>query len=332
MPDTATLFSGSSVPSPLPVPASNSHALSASVVIATYNRGAVLFNTIRMVMENEHPEFECIVVDQTPNPSDDYLQLLADLQETYDFEYATLPAPNLTFARNEGIRRSSGDVVIFIDDDVELAPDFIEAHLAPYDDPSVGAVAGRVIEAKGDALLGTGETGRLLPDGSAQGNFHLDQRVECDYGRGCNMSFRRSHLHAIDGCDERYIGGFYREDSDLFARVKRLGNRVIFEPATKVLHLESDGGSRTDRGKKDRKRQFSVFHNETLFYLSCVGTGVPQFLYRMLRWVYAVKVTRGYSWNDFLYLVGGVLSGMRAFYFQSAHHMSETYSAGWQIS
>lgn len=304
-------------------------ARSASVVIATYNRGRVLFDTIEMVMQNEHPAFECIVVDQTPEPSADYLARLADLQARYDFDYVTLPAPSLTFARNEGIRRASGDVVIFIDDDVELAPDFVEQHLAAYDDPTIGAVAGRVVEAKGDALQGTGDIGRLMPDGSAQGNFHLDTRTECDYGRGCNMSFRRRLLHAIDGCDERYIGGFYREDSDLFARVKRLGHRVLFEPAAGVLHLESDGGSRTDRGQKDLKRQFSVFHNETLFYLSCVGVGVPQFLYRMLRWVYAVKATRGYSWSDFLYLLGGVWSGIRAYVRQPVHHMSDTHGVGW---
>jgi len=316
------------LPADAPSDETSTAARSASVVIATYNRGTVLFDTIEMVMKNEHPTFECIVVDQTPEPSADYFARLADLKARYDFEYVTLPTPSLTFARNEGIRRASGDVVIFIDDDVELAPNFIEQHLAAFDDPSIGAVAGRVVEAKGDALQGTGEIGRLMPDGSAQGNFHLDRRVECDYGRGCNMSFRRNLLHAIDGCDERYIGGFYREDSDLFARVKRLGHRVLFEPDADVLHLESDGGSRTDRGQKDLKRQFSVFHNETLFYLSCVGTSVPQFLYRMVRWVYAVTVTRGYAWSDFLYLLGGVWSGIRAYYRQPVHHMSDMHGVG----
>lgn len=307
----------------------NDAVLSVSVVIATYNRGPVFFDTISMVMANEYPTFECIVVDQTPNPSAEYMERVHEMQSTYDVDYVTLPAPSLTFARNEGIQRASGDIVIFIDDDVELAPDFIAAHVEAYEEHDVGAVAGRVIEEKGDQLQGTGEVGRLMPDGSAQGNFHRDTRQECDYGRGCNMSFRRAHLLAINGCDERYIGGFYREDSDLFARVKALGARVMFEPSTTVLHLESDGGSRTDRGQKDLKRQFSVLHNEALFYFSCVRRNKLRFLYRMLRWTYAVKQTQGYSWSEFLYLMGGVLSGLRAYYGQPVHHMSETHNCGW---
>jgi hypothetical protein len=168
-----------------------------------------------------------------------------------------------------------------------------------------------------------------MPDGSTCANFHLSTRTECDYGRGCNMSFRTSTLHDIDGCDERYIGSFYREDGDLFARIKRLGHRVMFEPDTTVIHLESDGGSRTDRGAKNLKREHSNFHNETLFYLSCVGTDVPGFYYRLLRWMYAVKKRKGYTWPEFAYLVSGVIEATRAFYFTSAHNLTETHVGGW---
>jgi len=286
----------------------------------------VLFDTIEMVMQNEHPEYELIVVDQTQEINDAYQQRLDELRQQYDFRYIRLPEPNLTFARNVGLKEASGDVIIFIDDDVELEPDFISNHVKCYADPAVGAVAGRVIESKGDTTHPSKLIGCLREDGSIIGNFHLSDRREVDYGRGCNMSFRRDHLIDIGLCDERYSGGFYREDSDLFARVKRLGKKVVFEPTTRVVHLESDGGSRTVRGRKDLKRQYSVFKNETLFFMSCMDEGdFFPFAHRMLRWTYAVAKRKGCNWLEFLYLWSAFFDGIRVYYFVDPRHLSKNY-------
>ena len=300
--------------------------MKASVVIATYNRGSVLFDTIEMVMNNTHPDYELLVVDQTPSPEDDYRQKIQALVDRHGFQYLTLPAPSLTFARNVGIVESTGEIIIFIDDDVELGPDFVEAHVGAYENPDVGAVAGRVTEPHGNQREGEGRIGFLRNDGSFEGNFYKEKRTYVDFGRGCNMSFRKSHLTAIGGCDERYGGGFYREDGDLFARVKHRGCKVLFEPEAHVVHLEAGGGSRTDRGKKDLKRQYSVFRNETLFFLNCIdGPSLGSFLYRMLGWIYAVKQTRGYNWAEFLYLLRAVWDGWTSSRFVDPHHLSREF-------
>jgi GT2 family glycosyltransferase len=295
-------------------------------VIATYNRGQVLFDTIEMVMANKYPDFELIVVDQTPDPDPDYTERLDELQSTYDFTYFTLPEPSLTFARNVGIARASGDVVIFIDDDVELKPDFIAQHVACFAPPDVGAVAGRVVEAKGDKTDPSGRIGYVRPDGSFISNLHLERRADdIDFGRGCNMAFRREALMAVNGCDERYTGGFYREDGDLFARVKRQGYRVVFEPETSVVHLESGGGSRSDKGRKNLKRQYSVFRNETLYFLSCAEGSFPRFAYRMLRWTYARYRSVGYTFPEFLYLLGAFFGGIKAYFLEDFHRLSKKH-------
>jgi glycosyltransferase involved in cell wall biosynthesis len=53
--------------------------------------------------------------------------------------YVRLPAKGLPNARNAGIAR--GEIIIFIDDDVELLPpEFLAAHAVCYGDPSVGAL------------------------------------------------------------------------------------------------------------------------------------------------------------------------------------------------
>src|SRR5690606_24737425 len=143
-----------------------------SVIVATYNRGDVLFDTLAMVMANTYPRFELIVVDQTTAPSGAYRRRLADLRAQFDFVYLTLPAPSLTFARNVGVQQAKGDLIIFIDDDVQLEPDFVEAHVRAFADPAVAGVAGRVLDQKYDTAPPDGPVGKLLPDGSPSGNLH----------------------------------------------------------------------------------------------------------------------------------------------------------------
>jgi GT2 family glycosyltransferase len=165
--------------------------------------------------------------------------------------------------------------------------------------------------------------GWLRPDGSFVGNFHLGRRQDVDFGKGCNMSFRRDLLLRVGGCDERYRGGFYREDGDLFARVKALGCRVVFEPDAHLVHLEAGGGSRTEADHSSPQREQTVFHNETLFYLSCMRPRrLAQHYLRMLRWAWAIKRSRGYSWPGVGQTVWGIATGTYAYFGQRPLRLS----------
>ena len=114
-----------------------------SVVIPTYGREAVLCNTIQNVLEQTYPAFELIIVDQTsshePATTDFLASLAANPQVSlYTVAWASLPA-----ARNYAVERSHGDIILFLDDDVELPQGFLAAHAHNYQtQPEVGAVAG----------------------------------------------------------------------------------------------------------------------------------------------------------------------------------------------
>ncbi|MHC5832027.1 MAG: glycosyltransferase family A protein, partial [Nostoc sp.] len=57
-------------------------------------------------------------------------------------DWASLPG-----ARNYAVRRASGEIILFIDDDVQLTPGLLAAHAKNYlQNPEVGAVAGRVFD------------------------------------------------------------------------------------------------------------------------------------------------------------------------------------------
>ena len=303
----------------------NDRDLKVSVIIPTYNRGEFLVETIPMVMKNQYPNFELVIVDQTPGYSPEITQKLEKLKLTYSFVYHKLIVPNLPMARNYGLEQSQGDIIIFCDDDVILDKDYIYNHVQPYlDDIQVGAVAGRILSQIDEAMShSSGQIGQLLPDGRFIANFHLkpDDRKEVDFGMGCNMSFRRSALAEAGNFDERYRGNFYREEGDAFARVKRLRYKVIFEPLAILEHLATpSGGCRKDQYIP---RMYYCFKNETLFFMNCMNyQQFPAFIYRLLRWMYATTKVNQLGWSSLPYFMSSIFAGLKTYYFEKPDQMS----------
>ncbi|BBM69333.1 glycosyltransferase family 2 protein [Rhodothermus marinus] len=229
----------------------------ASVIIPTYNRDHLLIDTIQYVLRNNYKAFEVVVVDQTRGHPERIMNHLQRLRCDSRFKYIKISLANASLARNVGLRYAKGDVIIYIDDDVELAEDFIAAHVRRYEDPQVGAVAGRVVELgtplvhePDERLRDRPRPGRLRPDGTGETHFNqVGYRGEVEWGQGCNMSFRRAALEQIGGFDERYA--VIREDVDVFYRIRKKGWKAVFEPDAKVTHLkESKGGWRSEEFDK----------------------------------------------------------------------------------
>src|SRR5882762_11172627 len=91
-----------------------------SVVIPTYNRGSILADTLRMVLQQDYDDYEIIVVDQSTECSPEVEEVIATAAEK--IRYLRLHVPNLPAARNAGVRAATGDIIAFIDDDVEIGP------------------------------------------------------------------------------------------------------------------------------------------------------------------------------------------------------------------
>ncbi len=94
-----------------------------SLITATLGRTAELKRLCESLALQSHRDFELIVVDQ--NPDD---RLVAILQE-YASRFPVLhlrSAKGLSRSRNVGLKRASGEVVAFPDDDCAYPPDLLE--------------------------------------------------------------------------------------------------------------------------------------------------------------------------------------------------------------
>lgn len=158
-------------------------------------------------------------------------------------------------AVNDGIRAGSGDLVLLLNNDVELARGFLERLLPCFEDEAVFAVSPRII------LPNRGN----LDEGPASGCWHHglfytgqrqaspDTPTPILYATGCAAVYRRSMLETLGGFDEAY-SPFYWEDADLGYRAWKRGWKSLYQPASTVYHQHSASISRIDSGFTSRIR------------------------------------------------------------------------------
>jgi mycofactocin system glycosyltransferase len=135
-------------------------------------------------------------------------------------------------ARDTGWRAAGGDVIAFVDADVEPSPGWIGPLLAHLTDPQVGMVAPRVRSRAGPSLLERYERHRSPLD-LGDREARVVPRGRVSYVPTASVVCRRSLLEELDGFDPTMRVG---EDVDLVWRAVEAGWTVRYEPAAEVVH------------------------------------------------------------------------------------------------
>jgi len=228
-----------------------------SVVISTKNRVLELRRCIGSIVSQTRIPDELVVIDagNIKNTED----FFGPFRSVLSIRYVSFPV-GLTTARNRGVLESTGEIILFLDDDTELEPDYMENLLDVFSadyQHQVGGVSGKIIESEGLHLsfrkrvryAGRKMIGRLffLPverDGRFQpAGFPTTppedardvMKVECLYG--ANMAFRREVLRKYP-FDETLDGYSFMEDDDIASRVSREYTN-LYTPHARLRHFES---------------------------------------------------------------------------------------------
>ena len=120
-----------------------------SLLIATYNRADRLVETLESVVEQDAPagQWECVVVNN--NSTDDTSGRFAAFAAAYphlNLRMVEEHNQGLSYARNRGIRESSGEYIAIIDDDERIVPGFISAYISLFDnEPEAVAGGGPIV-------------------------------------------------------------------------------------------------------------------------------------------------------------------------------------------
>ncbi|WP_066379227.1 hormogonium polysaccharide biosynthesis glycosyltransferase HpsN [Anabaena sp. CA = ATCC 33047] len=248
-----------------------------TIIIPTYGREEALRDSIADVLNQNYPNVEVFVVDQSPQHKPEVQTYLEEVAAAEKIKWFRLNWASLPGARNYGIRRAAGEIIIFIDDDVKLTPDYISAHVKNYaNNPEIGAVAGRVFDRMklGDSG-GELEIEYLPPEAMNPGIawYHIDlvhtiKPQQVLTARGCNMSFRREIFtkHGLR-FDERFRGSAVREESDFCLRLRQTGYKIWYDPEAYLVHLGEETGGCHDISMRSLKYQITFYHNHFLMGL-----------------------------------------------------------------
>jgi GT2 family glycosyltransferase/glycosyltransferase involved in cell wall biosynthesis len=211
----------------------------ATVVIPNWNGRDLLEKYLPSVVEatRANPRNEIIVVD---NGSAD--GSAAFVRETFPQVRLIALEKNLGFGggSNAGFRAASNDIVVLLNSDMRVAPDFLPPLLAPFEDPKVFAVSCQILFTDpAKKREETGLTQAWWEDGAIRVRHRLDDTIDrafpCFYPGGGSSAFDRRKFLELGGFDE-LLRPFYGEDADLGLMAWKRGWKVFYQPKSLVWH------------------------------------------------------------------------------------------------
>lgn len=115
-----------------------------SLVVPTYNRRDVLLRTLPLAFRQTVPPIQAVIVDSSDDwqVTRDAVQALAAKHPEIRLDYLQAVTPSSATQRNQGVEQAIGDIVVMIDDDSFLYPDYVERLLAVYAADTRGVLAG----------------------------------------------------------------------------------------------------------------------------------------------------------------------------------------------
>lgn len=212
-----------------------------SIVIPSYGQVPVTLQCLRSIMR--HPPscpYEVIVAEDASG--DPAVAVLRTIEGLVLIERSE----NLGFLKNcnEAAKAASGTWLHLLNNDTEVLPGTFDALLSRLQtDESIGLTGSKLLYP--DGLLQ--EAGGIIWNDASGWNFgrndpHPDRAAysyprDVDYISGASIMLRRDLFASLGGFDEAFAPAYY-EDTDLAFRIRASGLRVVFEPASAVIHHE----------------------------------------------------------------------------------------------
>jgi GT2 family glycosyltransferase len=213
-------------------------APAASIVIPTLGRVAYLEVTLDSLAAQDAGEpYEVLVVDDA---AADATRHACERRGVRCVGHPERRGANA--ARNTGIRQTSAELVIFVDDDVEAPPGWLRAYLDGARRHERAEAFGGPIRARleGDAPRACG---REDPPITTLDLGEADR--ECEVVWSANMAGRRAAFERIGEFDESLRGG--GEEQEWLERLRAAGGRVVYLAGAGLDHRRTGDDVRLGR-------------------------------------------------------------------------------------
>jgi glycosyltransferase involved in cell wall biosynthesis len=205
-----------------------------SIIICTFRRLELLKEAVTSLLDQQlgpKTSLEIIVVDNSPERGAEAFARNLKPAAPIFVSYLSEKEPNVSLARNTGLRAAMGEFIAFVDDDNRAPPYWAETILAEFRESAADIIFGDVYP-EFDASTTEEERRALAP--------WFTRRIEGPSGvalvtprrkslpvRTCNAAIRRSTcLRSLEDMFDPAFGRSGGEDTDFFARLVRRGLKL----------------------------------------------------------------------------------------------------------
>ena len=204
-----------------------------SVVLPTYQRWPSLARTLDGLGNQTYPRdrFEVVVIDD--GSGDGRSASIAQSPRPYQMQVLSQERQGPAAARNLGLQRAQGEIILFLDDDVVPSPGLLAEHEAVHDEDPRAVVVGPMLPPQNG-----GRAPWVRWEEVVLQKQHRDM-LSGRYGPTprqfytANASVRRRHLDQVGGFDPSFQRA---EDVELAYRLRDLGLTFYFSPGAAVIH------------------------------------------------------------------------------------------------
>jgi len=268
-------------------------SIAASVIIPCRNGAGTIGAAVRTALDQSLRPLEVIVVDDASTDAS------AAIARAAGARVITLAArSNAGGARNHGIDEARGDVLAFLDADVEIAHDWLERVALAFQDPDIVAVGGTIENGRPGRW---GDLDHLL--------IHSEWMDDAPRTCGAFPTMAIAYRRAAVG-DIRFRPTNLGEDIFFAVAVQRGGGRIWYDPRIRIVH-------RHERLDRERFWARQVAAGRAMYVIRreldrpgriLVRAPILLFLYPHLWIVLARMLRRGMAWKAltlFPWLVAG---------------------------
>jgi len=260
-----------------------------SIVIPFRDGGDLLHPCIRSIDEKAGYENRQLILVDNGSWEPETRALIATLEQRNDVIVLRDPSAfNWSRINNEAVERSTGDLLLFLNNDIEALSDgWLSAMVEHAQRPDVGAVGARLTYPDGSVqhsgiVIGMGGVAghafRYCPDWNP-GYFGMS-RVVRNYSAvtGACLMVRRSVFDEVGGFDEELAVAY--NDVDFCLRLRKFGYLIVYTPYAELMHRESLTRSAGSGGEEDlfmMRRWRNVFDEGDPYFNPNLSLGYSEF-------------------------------------------------------
>lgn len=279
--------------------------MTVSCIIPSLRRPQALEKTLRSLQAQSCRADEVFVVLQgdTPPPPEDLLK-------SSNTTILRQAEPNAQRARNAAALRAGGELLLFLDDDIEAAPDLIEAFRRAFEDPRLGAACGCILDPGQEPTREVPAHVSVSPMGWMRFPLNYGGNATTQNFSSCNTCVRHAVHFESGGFDGNYVVTIH-DDSDWSIRLcgvlRRNGMEGRHLGAAVLTHFrERSGGRRVARASAYVKIDAESWASRLYFWRKNYGWRAGREFMKYVRWdllcgsLLVRPPELALAWNEFL--------------------------------